>query len=76
MEDLIMTDSKNRIENTKDKLIGKTKEAVGKATGSQETELKGKLQSKKADQKEKFDDSKEKIAEKINDTLDEKEEDK
>ena len=71
-----MTDSKNRIENTKDKLIGKTKEAVGKATGSQETELKGKLQSKKADLKEKFDDSKEKIIEKINDKLDEKAGDK
>jgi len=71
-----MTDSKNRIENTKDKLIGKTKEAVGKATGSEETELKGKLQSKKADLKEKFDDSKEKIIEKINDKLDEKAGDK
>jgi len=71
-----MADLKNKFENTKDKVIGKTKEAVGKATGSEETELKGKLQSQKADLKEKFDDSKEKIAEKINDTLDEKEEDK
>lgn len=39
-------------------------------------ELKGKLQSKKADFKEKFDDSKVIIAKKINDKLDEKEEDK
>ena len=31
-----MADLKNRFENTKDKVIGKTKEAVGKATGSDE----------------------------------------
>lgn len=71
-----MADLKNKFDNMKDKVIGKTKEAVGKATGSEETELKGKLQSKKADFKEKFDDSKEIIAKKINDKLDEKEEDK
>ena len=66
-----MSDLKDKFENTKDKVIGKTKEAVGKSTGSQETELKGKLQSRKADLKEKFNGSKEKIAEKINDKLDE-----
>jgi uncharacterized protein YjbJ (UPF0337 family) len=71
-----MADLKNKFDNMKDKVIGKTKEAVGQATGSEETELKGKLQSKKADFKEKFDDSKEIIAKKINDKLDEKEEDK
>jgi len=71
-----MSDLKNRFENTKDKVIGKTKEAIGKTTGSEETELKGKLQSKKADLKEKFDDSKERIIEKINNKLDEMEEDK
>lgn len=67
-----MTDLKDKFENAKDKVLGKTKEGVGKATGSEETELNGKLQSKKADIKEKFDDTKEKIAKKINDTLDEK----
>ena len=71
-----MTDLQNKFENAKDKVIGKTKEAVGRATGSEETELEGKLQSKKGDLKEKFDDAKEKIAKKINDKLDETEADK
>jgi len=66
-----MSDLKDKFENVKDKVIGKTKEAVGKSTGSQETELKGKLQSKTADLKEKLDHTKESIAEKINDKLDE-----
>ena len=67
-----MTDLKDKFENAKDKVMGKAKESVGKATGSEETELKGKLQGKKADLKGKFDDTKEKIAKKINDKLDEK----
>jgi len=73
-----MSDLKDKLENAKDKVIGKTKEALGKSTGSEETELEGKLQSKKADLKEKYNDIKDKIAGKINDKLDknEKEEDK
>ena len=67
-----MTDLKNKLENTKDKVIGKTKEGAGRATGSQETELKGKLQYRKGDLNDKVDNNKEKIAEKINDTLDKK----
>jgi len=67
-----MTDLKDKFHNAKDKIIGKTKEGVGKATGSEETELKGKLQYKKADIKEKLDDTKEKIAKKINDIVDKK----
>lgn len=66
-----MSDLKDKFENTKDKVIGKTKEALGKSTGSEETELEGKLQSKKADLKEKYSDTKEKLAGKINDKLDE-----
>jgi len=66
-----MTDLKDKFENAKDKIIGKAKEAVGKSTGSQETELKGKLQYQTAELKEKVDQTKEKIAEKINDKLDE-----
>jgi uncharacterized protein YjbJ (UPF0337 family) len=66
-----MTDLKDKFENAKDKVIGKAKEAVGKSTGSQETELKGKLQYQTAELKEKVDQTKEKIAEKINDKLDE-----
>lgn len=65
-----MTDSKDKFENAKDKVIGKTKEALGKANGSQDTELKGKLQSKIADFKDKFDEHKEKLAGKINDKMD------
>ena len=48
-----MSDLKDKLEHAKDKVLGKTKEAVGKSTGSEETELKGKLQSIKADLKEK-----------------------
>ena len=71
-----MSDLKDKFENAKDKVIGKTKEALGKSTGSEETELEGKLQSKKAELKEKYSDIKEKLAGKINDKLDEKEEGK
>ena len=71
-----MSDIKNKIENTKDKVIGKAKEGAGRATGSQETELNGKLQHQKGDLKEKVGNTKEKIAEKINDMSDEKKEDK
>ncbi|MHB8072795.1 CsbD family protein [Desulfosporosinus fructosivorans] len=67
----ITSDLKDKFENAKDKVIGKTKEAVGKSTGSEETELKGKLQSIKADLNEKLDETKEKLAGKINDKLDE-----
>ena len=65
-----MSDLKDKFENAKDKIIGKTKEALGKSSSSEETELKGKFQSKKADVKEKFDGYKEKVAGKINDMLD------
>ena len=71
-----MTDPKNKVENTVDKIVGKTKEAVGKATGNQETELKGKLQYQKGAISDKVEDVKENIAGKINDTLDENQEDK
>ena len=63
-----MSDLKNKVENTKDKVIGKTKEGVGRATGSQETEFEGKLQYQKGNLKDKVDNTKEKI----NDTLDKK----
>ena len=62
-----MADLGSKIENTKDKVAGEAKEDFGKATGNEETELKGKIQSKKADVKETLDDTKEKIAKKIND---------
>ena len=67
-----MSDLKNKFENAKDKVIGKTNEGIGKVTGNEETELKGKLQYKKADLKQKVNNIKETIVEKINDKLDEK----
>ena len=36
-----MSNLKDKFENAKDKVVGNTKEAVGKATGSEETELNG-----------------------------------
>ena len=38
-----MTDSKNKLENAKDKIMGETKEAAGKVTGNEELELKEKF---------------------------------
>ncbi len=67
-----MSNLKNNVENAKNKVTGKTKEAAGRATGSQEMELKGKLQYQKGDLKDKVDKNKEKITEKFNDTLDKK----
>ena len=67
-----MSNLNNKVENVKDKVTGKTKEAAGRATGSQEMELKGKLQYQKGDLKDKVDKTKEKITEKFNDTLDKK----
>ena len=71
-----MSDLKNKFENAKDKVVGKAKEGLGQITGSQVTELKGKIQYQKADLKENINNTKEKIAQKINDKLDEKEENK
>lgn len=67
-----MTDSKNKIQNVKDKIAGKTKEAVGKLTNDEELELKGKIQSSTSDLKEKAGDIKNSIAGKINDIIDKK----
>ena len=67
-----MTDSKGKLENAKDKIIGEAKEAAGKVTGNEEMELKGKFQFSKSDIKEKAGEVKEGIAEKINDAIDKK----
>ena len=73
-----MKDSKDKIRNTKDKVEGKIKEAAGELTGNEQLELKGKLQvakvdiKKKMDVKDKVNEVKENIAEKVNDTLDKK----
>ncbi len=67
-----MTDLKRKGEHAKDKIAGEVKEAVGKVTGNKELELKGKIQSSKADLGEKIDDIKEGIAGKINKFTDKK----
>jgi len=67
-----MTDSKNKLENAKDKIMGETKEAAGKVTGNEELELKGKIQSSKSDIKKKAGEVKEGIAENIDDFVDKK----
>lgn len=73
---LIMTDSKYKVDNAKDKITGEVKRAIGKVTGNEELELKGKIQSFKSDLKKKMnvddkvDEVKEGIAGKINDIID------
>jgi uncharacterized protein YjbJ (UPF0337 family) len=77
-----MTDSKSKVNNAADKTIGEVKEAVGKVTGNEELELKGKMQSAKSDIKDKLnigdkvDETKEVIAGKINDFIDKKKDNK
>ena len=78
-----MTDSKGKIEEAKDKTVGGVKEAVGKVTGNEELELKGKIQSlkgelegKSADFADKVGEIKEDVEEKINDFIDKKKEEK
>lgn len=53
-EDMIMANLKHTIQNANDKVAGKVKETVGKATGNDKMELKGKIQSVKADIKGKI----------------------
>ena len=67
-----MSDSKYKLNNAKDKVLGEVKEAIGKVTGNEELELKGKIQSSKSDLKEKGIKIKKDIVESINDIIDEK----
>jgi uncharacterized protein YjbJ (UPF0337 family) len=68
----------NKYENAKNKLTGEIKEAAGKITGNEQLELKGKIQSAKADFKKntnvknKVHEMKEDFAGKINDMMDSK----
>jgi len=73
-----MKDLKDKLKGAKDKIEGEVNETAGKIAGNEQLELKGKLQSKKADLMNRTDPEqslnkvKEKIAEKINDVLDKK----
>jgi len=65
-----------KFDNAKEKLAGETKETVGKITGNEQLELRGKLQSAKADFKKKtnvgtnVENVKEGLAGKLNDMID------
>jgi uncharacterized protein YjbJ (UPF0337 family) len=71
-----MSDLKKDVDHAKNKIAGGIKEAAGKITGNEQLELKGKLQSSKADLKknwdvkDKIEDIKESIAGKMNDKID------
>jgi len=73
-----MNNKKDTFNNNKEKITGEVKEAVGKITGNEQLELKGKIQSSKADFKKKtnlhnnVEGVKEGIAGKINDMMDKK----
>ena len=73
-----MTHSKGNAATAKDKITGKMEEGIGRVTGNQQMELKGKILSMKSDLKGKTNISdmmhnvKENIAEKINDGIDKK----
>lgn len=65
------------LDHAKNKISGEVKEAAGKITGNEQLELKGKMQSTKADLKKKMNVSdkienvKESIAESANKKMDE-----
>lgn len=73
-----MNDSKKKLTNKKNKFAGEIKEAAGKLTGNKQLELKGKIQSSKADFKmntnikDKIENIKEDIAGNINKRIDKK----
>lgn len=49
-----MTSKNKKLDITKEKIAGETKKAVGKITGNEKLELKGRIQSKTADIREKI----------------------
>ncbi|MGH4124256.1 MAG: CsbD family protein [Clostridium sp.] len=67
-----MPNLNNKVENVKDKVVGKIKETAGKVSDNQTMEIKGKLQYQKGNLKEKIDKTKDKIVDKFNDTLNKK----
>lgn len=60
----------DRLENGKDRVVGRVKETAGKITDMEDTELKGKLKSMKADIGDKIEDVKDNVYEKANDLID------
>lgn len=73
-----MTKFEKKLDHAKEKVAGGVKEASGKITGNEQLELKGKMQSSKADFKKDMDigdrieDAKESIAKNVNQKIDKK----
>ncbi len=65
----------DKMENGKDKAVGKLKEAAGKWMDDEGLEFQGKVQGMKAVIGEKTDDMKESVMEKANDFIDKVKED-
>ncbi|EHL98211.1 CsbD-like protein [Lentilactobacillus parafarraginis F0439] len=59
----------SKLKNESDKVVGKTKEGLGEATGNDKMALKGKLQNAIGKAKEKLEEAKDKVAEKTNDFI-------
>lgn len=60
----------DKIKNAAEKASGEAKEAFGEATGNEQLEAEGKADKLKSDAKEKFEDAKDKAAEKFNNLTD------
>lgn len=81
-----MKEFKKNASQSREKIAGEIKEVVGKITGNEQLELKGKIQSARADLKKKsnvkqnvkktVDGVKESLAGKINDLIDSREKSK
>lgn len=73
-----MSNFKKNFDHAKNKFSGEAKIVTGRITGNEQLELKGKIQSSKADLKknlnvaDKIEDIKENIAESINKRIDQK----
>ena len=62
--------TEDKMQNAAEDLAGKTKEAVGSATGDEQMEAEGKMDQAKAAVKDKVEDVKDWAAEKFNDMTD------
>lgn len=65
-----MSQEERKLNQMKDKVVGGAKETLGDLTNNEELELKGKSQRLKSEAGEAIEDAKERVAGKINETLD------
>ncbi len=66
----------NRMENSKDRMVGRMKESAGKAFDLEELEFKGKLQAMRSEVGDKLEDLKDGAYGKANELLDKVKENK